>query len=166
LSVPATRYDLVRKAICSGYFVNAAKIKGIGDYINMRTGIHCKMHPSSALFSLGYAPDYIVYHELVMTTKEYMHCVTAVDPYWLAEMGEMFYSVKDPNENRELKREKEKRDIEGMKKEFERAKTQQLQKIEEEDKPLKRLGSQIVFAGSMRAKTPKTSKIYTPSSMD
>ena len=30
--------DLVRKAICSGYFTNAAKIKGIGDYINLRTG--------------------------------------------------------------------------------------------------------------------------------
>jgi pre-mRNA-splicing factor ATP-dependent RNA helicase DHX38/PRP16 len=36
-----------------------------------------------------------VYHELVMTTKEYMQCVTAVDPYWLAEMGPMFFSVKE-----------------------------------------------------------------------
>jgi pre-mRNA-splicing factor ATP-dependent RNA helicase DHX38/PRP16 len=30
-----------------------------------------------------------------MTTKEYMQCVTAVDPYWLAEMGPMFFSVKE-----------------------------------------------------------------------
>lgn len=30
--------DMVRKAICSGYFINAAKIKGIGDYLNLRTG--------------------------------------------------------------------------------------------------------------------------------
>ena len=30
--------DLVRKAICSGYFTNAAKIKGIGDYVNLRSG--------------------------------------------------------------------------------------------------------------------------------
>lgn len=30
--------DQVRKAICSGYFTNAAKIKGIGDYVNLRTG--------------------------------------------------------------------------------------------------------------------------------
>lgn len=30
--------DKVRKAICSGYFTNAAKIKGIGDYLNLRTG--------------------------------------------------------------------------------------------------------------------------------
>jgi pre-mRNA-splicing factor ATP-dependent RNA helicase DHX38/PRP16 len=32
--------DQVRKAICSGYFTNAAKIKGIGDYVNLRTGRH------------------------------------------------------------------------------------------------------------------------------
>lgn len=39
-------------------------------------------------------PDYVVYHELIMTVKEYMQCVTAVDPIWLAEQGPMFYSVK------------------------------------------------------------------------
>jgi len=42
------------------------------------------MHPSSALFSLGYAPDYVVNHEndeIVMVTEEYMQCVSAVDPY-------------------------------------------------------------------------------------
>ncbi len=65
-------YDLIRKVICSAYFTNAAKIKNIGDYVNLRSGIPCKLHPSSSLFSLGYAPDYLVYHELVMTSKEYM----------------------------------------------------------------------------------------------
>ena len=29
-----------------------------------------------------------------MTTKEYMHTATAVDGYWLAELGPMFFSVK------------------------------------------------------------------------
>lgn len=65
-------WDLVRKAICSGYFHNAAKIKGIGEYVNLRTGIPCVLHPSSAIYGLGFTPDYVVYHELVMTTKEYM----------------------------------------------------------------------------------------------
>jgi len=30
----------------------------------------------------------------VMTSKEYMQCVTAVEPEWLAELGPMFFSVK------------------------------------------------------------------------
>lgn len=29
----------------------------------------CHLHPTSSLFGMGYTPDYIVYHELVMTTK-------------------------------------------------------------------------------------------------
>ncbi len=46
-------HDIVRKAICSGYFTNAAKIKSIGEYVNLRTGIPCRLHPSSSLFTLG-----------------------------------------------------------------------------------------------------------------
>jgi hypothetical protein len=52
------------------------------------------MHPSSALYGLGYTPDYVIYHELVFTSKEYMQCVTAVEPEWLAELGPMFFSIK------------------------------------------------------------------------
>lgn len=62
-------WDVVRKAICAAYFHNAAKLKGIGEYVNCRTGIPCFLHPSSALYGLGYTPDYIIYHELVFTTK-------------------------------------------------------------------------------------------------
>lgn len=28
-------------------------------------------------------PSHIVYHELILTSKEYMTQVTAIDPYWL-----------------------------------------------------------------------------------
>lgn len=31
-------WDIVRKAICSAYFHNAAKLKGIGEYVNCRSG--------------------------------------------------------------------------------------------------------------------------------
>lgn len=87
-------WDVVRTAICSAYFHNAARIKSIGEYQNCRSGMPCHLHPSSALYGLGYTPDYIVYHELVMTSKEYMQCVTAVEPQWLAELGPMFFSIK------------------------------------------------------------------------
>lgn len=33
-----TDYDIVRKAVCAGYFHQAAKVKGIGEYVNIRTG--------------------------------------------------------------------------------------------------------------------------------
>ena len=49
-----------------------ARFKGIGEYVNARTGMPAHLHPSSALYGLGYTPDYVVYHELVAPSKEYM----------------------------------------------------------------------------------------------
>lgn len=94
LESAAAEWDIVRKAICSAYFHNAAKMKGIGEYSNARSGMPCHLHPSSALFGMGVSPDYLVYHELVYTHKEYMNNVTAVEPEWLAELGPMFFSIK------------------------------------------------------------------------
>ena len=33
-------------------------------------------------------------------TQEYMQCVTAVDGYWLAELGPMSYTVKESTKTR------------------------------------------------------------------
>ncbi|KAJ8970625.1 hypothetical protein NQ317_006624 [Molorchus minor] len=101
-----TDWDIIRKCICSAYFHQAARLKGIGEYVNCRTGMPCHLHPTSALFGLGNTPDYVVYHELVMTAREYMQCVTSVDGHWLAELGPMFFSLKETGNREELKRSK------------------------------------------------------------
>ena len=45
-----------------------------------------RAHPStSALFKFNRNPEWLVYHELVLTTREYCHNVTAVEPKWLVE---------------------------------------------------------------------------------
>ena len=51
-------------AIAIAFTVALANCR-IGEYVNMRTGTPCHLHPTSALFGLGYTPDYILYHELV-----------------------------------------------------------------------------------------------------
>ena len=115
-------WDVVRRAICSAYFYNSSRIKGIGEYVNMLTGIQSCLHPSSALFGLGYTPDYVCYHELISTSKEYMSCVTSVDGLWLAELGSMFFSVKESYATRILKRDTEERRRKIMEEDFQRAK--------------------------------------------
>lgn len=90
-----TDWDVIRKCICSGYYHQAAKVRGIGEYINLRTSVTVQLHPTSALYGLGYLPDYVVYHELILTSKEYMSTVTSVDPHWLADLGGVFYSIKE-----------------------------------------------------------------------
>ena len=110
-----SNWDIVRECICSSYFHQAARLKGIGEYVNLRNGMPCHLHPTSSLYGLGYTPDYIVYHELVMTSKEYMQCVTAVDPLWLARMGPMFFSVKVTGQD---KRQKETAQLAVLQQEF------------------------------------------------
>ncbi|KAE9397860.1 pre-mRNA splicing factor [Gymnopus androsaceus JB14] len=92
-----TDFDVIRKAIAAGYFHQAARVKGIGEFVNIRSGLPTHLHPTSALYGLGYTPSYVVYHELILTSKEYMTQVTAIDAYWLAELGSVFYSVKEKN---------------------------------------------------------------------
>lgn len=131
LKIPLTScgpdWDVVRKAICSAYFHNAARLKGVGEYVNCRNGMPCHLHPSSALYGLGYTPDNVVYHELILTAKEYMQCATAVEPQWLAELGPMFFSVKDSDTSMIEHKKKQKQEKTAMEEEME-----SLRKVQEE----------------------------------
>jgi len=107
-------WDDVRKTITAAYFQNAARSKGLGEYINLKTGMVCYLHPTSALYGLGYTPEYIVYHELLYTKKEYLQGVTATDPLWLAEFGSIFFATRESNGSLSQKRKKEKLEKEEM----------------------------------------------------
>jgi len=131
-----TNWDVVRKCICASYFHNSARLKGIGQYVNLRTGMPCHLHPSSALYGLGNTPDYVVYHELVMTTKEYMRTVTAVQGEWLAEMGPMFFSVKEDYKTRLERRKKEKLEMAKMEEKMTKVLEEQKKRKEEQAKRL------------------------------
>jgi pre-mRNA-splicing factor ATP-dependent RNA helicase DHX38/PRP16 len=150
-------WDVIRKAICSAYFHNAGKLKGIGEYVNCRSGIPCHLHPTSALYGLGYTPDYIIYHELVYTTKEYMQCVTAVEPEWLAELGPAFFTIKDTGSShldhssrmrlRQLDMEKEMQSAQLSK----AAQEQDFQKKSREEERAKQRNSIVSIGGSQKA---------------
>ncbi|UZJ51768.1 hypothetical protein CBS101457_001088 [Exobasidium rhododendri] len=92
-----TEWDTVRKCIVSGFFHQAARAKGIGEYVNARTGVPLQLHPTSSVSGAGIQPQYLVFHEVIQTSKTYMHTVTAVEPHWLAELGGVFYSIREKN---------------------------------------------------------------------
>nr|KYP58462.1 Pre-mRNA-splicing factor ATP-dependent RNA helicase PRP16 [Cajanus cajan] len=125
--------DIVRKAICSAYFHNAARLKGVGEYVNCRNGMPCHLHPSSALYGMGCTPEYVVYHELILTTKEYMQCATAVEPQWLAELGPMFFSVKESDTSLLEHKKRQKQEKTAMEEEMENLKKVQAE-VERERK--------------------------------
>ncbi|KAI9137264.1 P-loop containing nucleoside triphosphate hydrolase protein [Paraphysoderma sedebokerense] len=88
-------YNRVRKAICAGFFRHAAKKDPQEGYKTLVEGTPVYIHPSSALFNKN--PEWVIYHELVMTTREYMREVTAIEPKWLVEVAPNFFKEADPN---------------------------------------------------------------------
>ena len=39
----------------------------------------------------------MLYHELILTTKEYMREVMAIEPAWLVELAPRFFKAADPH---------------------------------------------------------------------
>lgn len=68
----------VRQTLCTGFFRNSARKDPQEGYKTLIEGTPVYMHPSSALF--GKAAEHVIFHTLVLTTKEYMHCTTTIDP--------------------------------------------------------------------------------------
>ncbi|KAB8298221.1 hypothetical protein EYC80_001958 [Monilinia laxa] len=85
--------DKVRQALCSGFFRNSARKDPQEGYKTLIEGTPVYLHPSSALF--GKQAEWVIYHTLVMTTKEYMHCTTSIDPKWLVSAAPSFFKVAD-----------------------------------------------------------------------
>ncbi|OAQ65983.1 ATP-dependent RNA helicase DHX8 [Pochonia chlamydosporia 170] len=83
--------DKVRRALCSGFFRNAARKDPQEGYKTLTEGTPVYLHPSSALF--GKQAEWVIYHDLVLTTKEYMHCTSSIEPKWLVEAAPTFFKV-------------------------------------------------------------------------
>ena len=82
--------DNIRKCIISGFFFNAACLNKDGIYRTIKNPHVVNIHPTSVLFKEN--PRYIVYHELVYTTKEFMRYCIEVDAEWLLEIAPFYFN--------------------------------------------------------------------------
>uniref|UniRef100_A0A3Q7FQX5 RNA helicase n=1 Tax=Solanum lycopersicum TaxID=4081 RepID=A0A3Q7FQX5_SOLLC len=71
-------YEAIKKAITSGFFPHSAKLQKNGSYRTIKHPQTVNVHPSSGLAQV--LPRWVVYHELVLTTKEYMRQVVHLFP--------------------------------------------------------------------------------------
>ncbi|GLH04522.1 ATP-dependent RNA helicase DHX8 [Gryllus bimaculatus] len=92
----------IQKTVCSGFFRNAAKKDPQEGYRTLVDSQVVYIHPSSALFNRQ--PEWVIYHELVQTTKEYMREVTTIDPKWLVEFAPAFFKFSDPTKLSKFKK--------------------------------------------------------------
>ncbi|CAD2111971.1 adenosinetriphosphatase [Plasmodium vinckei petteri] len=97
----STNYVNICKSICSGYFNHVCKRDSQQGYTTLLTNQQVFIHPSSTLFSKN--PLFVVYHELVLTNKEYIRDCTIIQPQWLIQLAPNLFIPADEKKISKIK---------------------------------------------------------------
>lgn len=68
-------YINIRKALVQGFFMQVAHLERTGHYLTIIDNQVVQLHPSTCL---DHKPDWVMYNEFVLTTKNYIRTVTDV----------------------------------------------------------------------------------------
>jgi len=68
-------YVNIRKALISGHFMQVAHLERTGHYLTIKDNQVVQLHPSTCL---GHKPEWVIYNEFVLTTKNYIRTCTDV----------------------------------------------------------------------------------------
>ncbi|KFK35415.1 hypothetical protein AALP_AA5G281500 [Arabis alpina] len=106
-------YINIRKAMLSGYFMQVAHLERTGQYLTVKDNQVVHLHPSNCL---DHKPEWVIYNEYVLTTRNFIRTVTDVRGDWLVDVAPHYYDLTNfPNceakrvlEKLYKKREKEK----------------------------------------------------------
>ncbi|XP_068232398.1 probable ATP-dependent RNA helicase DHX35 [Palaemon carinicauda] len=82
--------DAVCKCITAGMFPNAAYLHHSGSYRTVRGNQDLYIHPSSVLYTQK-QPQWVLFHEVLHTSRVLMRDLTTIDPAWLLELAPHFY---------------------------------------------------------------------------
>ena len=89
-------------ALTAGFFMHIAKRDPHAEgYLTLVDNTNVHIHPSSVLSKhnqlSGSSPDWILYHELVLTSREFMRNVSKIDPKWLPILAPKFFQLNTTN---------------------------------------------------------------------
>jgi len=84
--------DKIRRCIVQGFFANAAQRTYTGAYKTVRDEHELWIHPTSVLADVEVPPRWVVFNEVVHTSREYMRDITVIQPDWLYELAPHYYT--------------------------------------------------------------------------
>lgn len=88
-------YENIKKCILSGYFIHVAHLEKSGRYLTLKDNQVVDLHPSTVLEK---GSSFVLYHEFVLTSKNYIRTVTDVRVEWLLEVAPKYFDVQNfPN---------------------------------------------------------------------
>jgi pre-mRNA-splicing factor ATP-dependent RNA helicase DHX15/PRP43 len=83
-------YLNIRKSILSGYFMQVAHLERHGSYLTVKDNQVVSLHPSTCL---DHKPEWVVYNEFVLTTKNFIRICTSINGDWLNHIAPHYYDL-------------------------------------------------------------------------
>jgi len=65
-----------------------------GQYLTVKDEQLVSIHPSSCLNT---KPEFVLYNEFVLTTKNFIRTVTSINVEWLIQIAPHFFNINDSN---------------------------------------------------------------------
>lgn len=80
----------IRKALTSGMFMQVAYLQRSGNYLTVKDNQIVYIHPSS---DVDTKPQWVLFEEFALTTKNYIRTVTTTRVEWLVELAPHYYEL-------------------------------------------------------------------------
>ncbi|WIA09143.1 hypothetical protein OEZ85_008554 [Tetradesmus obliquus] len=85
-------YTNIRKAITAGYFMQVSHLERQGNYLTAKDNQVVHLHPSTCL---DHKPEWALYHEFVLTSRNYIRTVTDIKGEWLIDVAPHYFDLSN-----------------------------------------------------------------------
>ncbi|XP_060961217.1 probable pre-mRNA-splicing factor ATP-dependent RNA helicase DEAH2 [Cannabis sativa] len=85
-------YINIRKAMLAGYFMQVAHMERTGHYLTVKDNQVVHLHPSNCL---DHKPDWVIYNEYVLTSRNFIRTVTDVRGEWLVDIAPHYFDLEN-----------------------------------------------------------------------
>ena len=85
-------YNNIRKALVAGFFMQVAHHERSGHYLTVKDNQVVQLHPSTGL---AHKPEWVLYNEFVLTSKNWIRTVIEVKADWLLEIAPQYYDMSN-----------------------------------------------------------------------
>uniref|UniRef100_A0A0A9XJQ0 RNA helicase n=1 Tax=Lygus hesperus TaxID=30085 RepID=A0A0A9XJQ0_LYGHE len=82
----------IRKALLEGFFMQVAHLQRNGMYLTVKDQQIVRLHPSTCVVERS---EWVLYHEFVLTTEQFIRTVTAIQGEWLIAIAPHYYDLSN-----------------------------------------------------------------------
>ncbi|CAJ2628622.1 unnamed protein product [Trifolium pratense] len=82
----------IRKAMLAGYFMQVAHLERTRYYLTVKNIQEVHLHPSNCL---DHKPEWVIYNECVLTSRNYISTVTHIHGEWLVDIAPHYYDLSN-----------------------------------------------------------------------